>query len=216
VLLLSHNAAYAWDGTPFFYVIKAGLSREIAYAINSYLNAEKVGASARARLDAWVDVALGHIDQWFVSKTSRCPPCGPGVPPGDYYIQPFMVGLTAEALIGYYQKTNDPRIFPAIKTAMDWLWANAWVPAHQSFWYENSVSDPAQPFPAKPGSPDLNLLIAPAYAWLYQMTGDPAYRDAGDQIFAGGVAGAWLGGAKQFNQNYRWSFDYVKWRTARE
>jgi hypothetical protein len=213
MLLLSNNAAYASDRTPFFYIIHAGRSREVAYAINSYLNAEKVGAPARARLDQYVDVALGYIDQWFLSKTYRCPPCGAGAQPGDYYIQPFMAGLTAEALIGYYQKTNDPRVFPAVKTAMDWLLANAWVPANRAFWYENFVSDPSQPFPAKAGAPDLNLLIAPAYAWLYQMTGDTKYRDAGDQVFAGGVAGAWLGGGKQFSQNYRWSFDYVKWRT---
>jgi hypothetical protein len=75
------------------------------------------------------------------------------------------------------------------------------------------VTDPAQVFPAKPGAPDLNLLIAPAYAWLYSRTGDTTYRDRGDQIFAGGVKGAWLDGSKVFNQNYMWSFDYVKWRS---
>jgi hypothetical protein len=221
-LLLSDNASYASNLTPFFYVIGAGASRETAYAIHSYLNAEKVGAPARARLAQYVDIALGHLDQWFVSKTYRCPPCGAGAQPGDFYIQPFMAGLTAEALIGYYQKTQDPRIFPAVKTAMDWLWANAWVPADRGFWYENFVSDPSQPFPAAPGAPGLNLLIAPAYAWLYQMTGDTQYRDQGDQIFAGGVAtvntsqagAAYLPIGKQFSQNYRWSFDYVTWRTA--
>ncbi len=39
------------------------------------------------------------------------------------------------------------------------------------------------------------------------------YRDRGDAIFAGGVEQAWLDGGKQFNQNYRWSFDCVTWRT---
>jgi hypothetical protein len=216
-LLLSNNAAFASDSTPFSSVIGAALSREVAYAINSYLNAEKVGAPARARLDQYVDVALGHIDQLFVSKSYRAPAgqCDvAGAPNGAYCPKPFMVGLIAEALIGYYEKTNDPRIFLAVKTAMDWLWANAWVPANQSFWYGNFVSDPSQPFPAQPGTPDLNLLIAPAYAWLYQMTGDTRYRDQGDQIFAGGVAGAYLGGSKQFNQNYKWTFDYVNWRTT--
>ena len=73
--------------------------------------------------------------------------------------------------------------------------------------------DPSRPFPTKPGAPDLNLLIAPAFAWLYQRTGDTTYRDRGDQIFAGGVKGAYLDGAKQFNQSYMWSFDFVKWRS---
>jgi hypothetical protein len=34
-------------------------------------------------------------------------------------------------------------------------------------------------------------------------------------VFAGGVKGAYLAGAKQYNQNYMWSFDYVRWRSAR-
>src|SRR5439155_951696 len=38
------------------------------------------------------------------------------------------------------------------------------------------------------------------------------YRDRGDQVFAGGVLKAFLGSGKQFDQNYAWSFDYVKWR----
>jgi hypothetical protein len=61
-------------------------------------------------------------------------------------------------------------------------------------------------------APDLNLLIAPAYAWMYLQTGDVQYRDRGDQIFAGGVKHSWLGASKQFNQNYIWSFAYVSWR----
>lgn len=62
-------------------------------------------------------------------------------------------------------------------------------------------------------APDLNLLIAPAYAWLYRQTGDERMRDQGDEIFAAGVRNAspeW--GSKQFNQQYFYSFDYVRWR----
>ena len=125
-----------------------------------------------------------------------------------------MVGLTAEALIMHFDKTHDPRVVPAIKTALDWLWSHAWVPADESFWYENWVSDPGQPFGPRPGSPDLNLLIAPAYAWLYRQTGDVTYRQRGDQIFAGGVKRAFLAGNKQFNQSYWTSFDFVRWRAA--
>ena len=43
------------------------------------------------------------------------------------------------------------------------------------------------------------------------MTGDVKYLERGDEIFNGGVAGAYLGGGKQFSQQYRWSFDFVKW-----
>ncbi len=49
---------------------------------------------------------------------------------------------------------------------------------------------------------------------MYLQTGDPKYREEADSIFADGViyndAIHWAG--KEFSQNYRWSFDYVKWR----
>jgi hypothetical protein len=73
-------------------------------------------------------------------------------------------------------------------------------------WYDLNQS-PRQP------APDLNLLIAPLYAWLWKQTGNPSYRDRGDQLWQGGVEGAYLDGGKQFNQNYWWSFDYVAWRS---
>src|SRR5712692_550423 len=217
VILLSQNAGYASDATPLDSTVSADLSREVAYAVISYINTEKVGAYPRARLPLLMTQALGHIDQWFISKTYRCGQsgqitCDPGTG-GQYYIQPFMVGLTSAALIMYYDKTGDPRVLPAVRTAMDWLWANAWVAADESFWYANWVPNPSIPFPAQPGAPDLNLLIAPAYAWLFHQTGDSRYRDEGDAVFAGGVKFAYLGAGKQFDQNYWWSFDYVKWRT---
>jgi hypothetical protein len=61
-------------------------------------------------------------------------------------------------------------------------------------------------------APDLNLLLAPAYAWMYRQTGDITYRQQGDQIFAGGVRNAMLAEVKQFSQNYAYSFDYLAWR----
>jgi hypothetical protein len=161
--------------------------------------------------------ALGQIDQWFITKSFRSPEryATLGLPVGVYYIQPFMVGLTMEGLIAYHGVSSDPRVLPAIKICLDWLWANAWVPADQAFWYDNYVTDPKSPFPANKGAPDLNLLIAPAYAWYYQMTGDTQYRDKGDAIFAGGSV-AYLAGAKQFNQNYSYGFQYVSRRQLAE
>ena len=96
---------------------------------------------------------------------------------GKYYIQPFMVGLTTEALIMWEEKTGDARVQPAIEAALDWLSTNAWVAEDKAFWYENYVDDPSQPFPAKAGAPDLNQLIAPAYAWLYTRTCDPKWLE---------------------------------------
>jgi hypothetical protein len=40
------------------------------------------------------------------------------------------------------------------------------------------------------------------------------YRDRGDQIFAGGVAGAYLAGTKQFNEQYTASYRYPAYRAV--
>src|SRR4029453_17406905 len=129
------------------------------------------------RMTQLADQALSHIDQWFISKTFRVQP-GTDVPAatGQYYLHPCMVGLTTQALIKYWDATKDSRVQPAVKAALDAIWDRAWVVSDQAFWYDNWTPDPSMAFPAKPGAPDLNLLIAPAYAWLYQRTGDPPYR----------------------------------------
>ena len=77
ITLLANNAAFARDGTPLEWTASTVQSREVAYSIMSYLNAETVGQPHRARLDDLVTQAIGHLDQWFVSKTAP-------------YLQPFM------------------------------------------------------------------------------------------------------------------------------
>jgi len=194
-ILLSKNAAYSPDATPLSWTVSADYSREVAYAIMGYLNAETLGEAHRARLDSFIAQAFGHLDQWFGSKTAP-------------YVRPFMVGLTAHALISVDEQRGDARVLPALITAMDWLWDNTWLPSAGAFMYTDRNVDSGGMEPA----PDLNLLIAPAFAWLYHKTGEVRFRDRGDQIFAGGVAGAYLANGKQFNQNYRWSFDFIRWR----
>ena len=192
-ILLSKNAAYAKRGGGS----GESLSRETAYCIHAYLVAETLGEPRNPNLKKAVDNALGHIDQWFVKNASE-------------NWAPFMFALTAEALIAYHDQVGpDPRILPAVKLGCDECWKRAWVQKDQSFWYRADNRSK--------GSPDLNLLVAPAYAWVYLQTGDTKYRDMGDRVFAGGVRGAYLAGAgKQFSQNYRWSFAYITWRTQAE
>lgn len=203
VLALSQNAAYAVDGTPLGNTAGTTRSREVAYVLVSYLDAEAVGAAPRARKAQLLDQALGHIDQWFISKTALFEDDDGTVRPGKLA---FMVGLTMKALIQAHEASSDPRIPPAIVAALDGLWNEAWIPSATAFYYKST--DPTS------GAPDLNLLIAPAYSWMYLQTGDTRFRDRGDQIFAGGVRKAFLDGSKQFNQNYLWSINYVEWRRA--
>ncbi len=185
------------------------LSREVAYNINCYLTAQELGDPAFSKPDPYIDLALRHLtiwNEWLKSGSASYPynaENGTG-------FQPFMAGLTCEALIYYYEsKFADPvkkkEIFSAIKEIAVRMWDSAWIEDKSTFYYENNKKGPA---------PDLNLLIAPLYAWLWHYTGEEQFRIKGDKLFAGGVKFAWLDGGKQFSQNYRWSFAYVNWRKA--
>jgi hypothetical protein len=202
-ILLSQHATYTADTTPLAWTVLTDRSREVAYAILSYINAEKLGQPRRARRQQLVDQAYGHLSQWFVTLSWKN---ANGTPNLTYSPSPFMAGLTAAALIEDWKQTRDSRLVPALKTAADWLWANAWNVGARAMWYRiDNLTNFA---------PDLSLLVAPIYAFLYAQTGDTKYRDEGDALFASGVEGAFLSGAKQFNQNYWWSFDYVTWRSG--
>jgi hypothetical protein len=164
--------------------------------INALVDVHELGDPTSPLLATSVGYAIGHLQGWFGTQQGACS-----------YVPVFMVGLTMEALTYYYEKTGDARVPPVIKEAADGLWQNYWVPSAQAFLYDNSPGATAD------GTVNTSLLIAPAYAWLWQVTGDMTYVTRGDEIFVGGVLYAWLDGGKQFSQSYRWSFDYVKWRT---
>lgn len=202
-VLLSQNM-FARDGVPLDWTASADSSREVAYAIVSYINAEAMGEPKRQRRIDLVNQAYDHMDQWFLRFAWPGP--WQKSPQETARLAPFMVGLTAHTLIRDWEETQDPRLIPSLRRAADWMWANAWVALDESMWYES--------LDRSAGAPDLNLLIAPIYGFLHQQTGETKYRDQGDALFAGGVRRAFLGGGKQFNQNYWWSFDYVQWRTS--
>lgn len=193
---ISKNAAFALDTTPLASTEDAtssnGGSRENAYILMAYIAAEKAGAPRRPLLQARVDQAVRHLEQFA------------GVRPVAY-VRPFMMSLTAEALIYAHEHDSaligEATLREKLRAAADYAVAKCWRPASRAFTYTDrsvGVTEDLQP------APDLNLLIAPVFAWLK----DPL----ADDIFNGGVDGAFLGNAKQFNQNYRWSFDFVKWR----
>ncbi|MBA3846219.1 MAG: hypothetical protein H0X45_06205 [Planctomycetes bacterium] len=171
----------------------AGGTRETAYALKALINARAIDGIQRPRIAVAVDGIIQHIDQWFVSKTAE--------------LRPFFIGLALEALIAADEAEPDPRILPAVRFACDGLWDRMWVAEAGAFRYTDNEKAGTDP------TADLNLLIAPAYAWVYRRTGDARYLERGDLAFAGGVRAAYLDGVKQFHQNYRWSFAYVAWRS---
>lgn len=232
-ILLSTNGIYCRDDQNMANLATVNRSREVAYCTMSYINAEAMGEAHRDRLSVtgdnndYVDIALDHLDQWFVTKDGTCGlECVDLVPicANRYYYQPFMVALTMNSLIKEYARSSDARIPPAIKTALDVMWVDAWSEANGAMWYQNCKDTPQDEWPATLGGgadalnygKDLNLLLAPAYAWYYIQSADTGYRDKADALFASGVAAgsAFLGwSGKHFNQNYTFSFDYVTYRS---
>jgi len=214
-------------------------SREVAYAIHAHIAAEKAGADRQeSRVQAFLKMAENHLDQWRRNDYTS-----PSLADTSYdELQPFMFGLTAHALIDFYEweKKNgrDPSAYfndipGTLAEFAKWMAEEATVVSGtatgEPLWVEDiggtsgswnvnggtgygafrqrNVGDPNV-------SPDLNLLIAPAYAWLYRYTGDEYFRTMSDKLFSSGVmlaATYWNG--KIFDQNYRWSFKYVDWRT---
>jgi hypothetical protein len=184
-----------WPDTA--YIVDWASSREISYAIETNLQDQALGGTPNPHFQDLVEAQIGHFDQWFQSKSAAM-------------AQPFMVALAAEALIQYWDVTQDPRIPPLLQLAADQIWSTSFETSCNCFrYYNDSPVDGTW----TASSWDLSLLIAPLYGWVYQRTGAQVYRDQGDQIFNAGVAGAWLDGGKQFSQNYRWSGKYVAWRT---
>lgn len=238
LVLMRDNPAYSDPYTnPWAYAwYWQRLSREVAYAIGANVLAERAGNPRQTtRMQLYIPMAMNHLLEWRTQQFGDTDPAW-------HYFCPFMFGLTADALINYYEweveqgHNPDETIPNAIKATSDWMWTAPvvdqpgkfmWIPdlggsggawtdtggaGFGGFRYADrtyTVGGGGGPAPA----PDLNLLIAPAYAWLYKHFGDPAYRDKGDLIWKGGVAPAsadWSG--KLFNQQYRLSFNYVKWR----
>lgn len=215
--LLAINAAYCTDVTPLAWVTSAMRSREVAYCLMHRINDEQLGAPHSLRTDELLTAALGHIDQWLAYQAIAPTSDFDGAPEcmGKNYFQPFMAALTMKALIQWQAWKPDARIPPAVKSMVDFLQAQAFVPGSNTHFYENCTEPGGGPWiRTKTGAPDLALLIVPTYGWMYHATGDVSYRTNGDLIWDAGVKLAYLDQGKQFNQNYWWSGRYIEWHDA--
>ncbi len=214
-------------------------SREVAYALSSHIMAERAGNPRNEiRVPIYIDMVLNHINEWVTGNR--------GNPDTTRHrFAPFMVGLTAEALIDYYEweveqgHNPDNTIPDTLKQLADYMWTATvydgmnqgepmWIADIGGTGYPYNdqggtgvgafrYEDRENPISAIDGtgllSPELNLLIAPLYAWVFKHFGDITYIERGDLIWEGGVDLSNVGwNTKIYNQNYRWSFKYVEWR----
>jgi hypothetical protein len=200
--------------------------RVSAYLMDDRLGDELVGFPRNTlfMLRA-VDVMLGYLDQSYNLNLSN---------PNQqqYDIAPFQVGLALEALITYYEldlaegNTPDARIPLEIKKTLDWLESTQYIASNHVFAYD-AYDLPVSPA-LVPGilfdATELNDLVSPAFAWYWYKSNNSTYLNEGDDLFyhvwdsAGGQIaggdGGWTWSVKEFNQVYKESFDYVRWRTG--
>jgi hypothetical protein len=195
-IALSKNAMYAADNTDRTYIVHHSKSREVAYAIFGYINAEALGEAKRGIRAEWVTQSYDYIRQWQDSSTWG----------QSDEISPFMMAITAMALIEDWEETQDARCLPALQGLADWMWPLAYhAETHALYYSFNPGNHSTQ------GAPDLNMLIAPWFSWLWVQTGDAKYRDCFDELLLG-HASAYLEQGKQFDQNYWLAFDGMAWR----
>jgi hypothetical protein len=195
------------SGMPYDIVI-----REMAFTLELEIAQQTAFGEPHKNLTNTADMLIGFLLEYTDGT-------------GHYAMyQTFMTGLAMEALIGYWDLTHDARVPYAIRRMLDDIWARYSTKNHALMY--DADSDPAKCgeaanwFVTLAGGgcglnnhQGLNNLVAPAFAWYWRQTGDNTYLTRGDDVFAHGLDETlWSG--KTFSQNYRWSFDYVKWRST--
>lgn len=207
VHLLSNAAAFGADWTADSSLQSWARSRETAYALMCDLCDEELGEVPHSRTSRLADLALGHIDQWITGDRTKT------------YYRPFMGGLTCEGLIKWHGLKGDSRVLPAVRSLIDFTMP-MWDSSLQGLPYTDiDTSQPSYTGPDKSAgpndlkiSPDLNMLVAPAAAWVYSQTKVQAYKDFADNLFVGAMKRAYWGDGKHLDQQLRGAFDYLKWR----
>lgn len=203
----------------------ASSTRLSAYMMDNRLAGELLGEQRdTAIILRQVDVMLGYLDQTYnldIHNPNQ----------QSYDLHPFLVGTAMEALITYYDmdlaegNVPDARIPLEIKKVLDWFQSSQYIPSTHTLAYQ-AYDLPVNPqiVPGLYSATELNDLVSPAYAWYWSKTGDDTYLNEGDDLFnhvfdsaghAGSPTGSgWTWSAKEFNQVYKWSFDYVRWRSG--
>lgn len=234
---LCASAAYHGVGLTGYYTIEGNfpgthtvdghaLSREWSYCVMNYIQlarCQALTAAQEARRDFCFEDLFRIVDWWFTSATAS-------------YVRPFMVGILMRALIEYYEHVDaDSRIPTAITTCLtELIDPNLYIAANKTFYYTDRDGT-GQPWGSPDldrdpdGTPDLNMLIAPAFAWLYSITGTASWATYAQDLFDGSVpvysGGFWQSGAylgtqsssnpngKQLNQQLLWHqklWDYLE------
>lgn len=195
IVSMSEHAAYAHVTGPIVDTVSATYARDVSFVLQCYIDRLSIDGVRRPNLDAYWLQAQDHLVQFLTKKV---------------HVEPFMVAINCEGLIyGIEQGTfgsDRKKIVEFVEEAAAMLMKDFYDEAAQAFRYTDTPAiGPTTP------APDLSLMIVPIFGWLFKETGEEKYRTQGDIIFNAGVRDAYLDRGKQFNENYRWSPDYLKW-----
>ena len=175
--------------------------RETAYIADVRIADELITGKRDRLLAKTIDKLLGNLDMLYNGQFGAS--------------HPFMAGLALETAIHYYDMTvaeghPDNRVPAMVKRALDALWRDYYVPRTHAFRYTR------WDIPTRDDWTNLNNLVAPAYAWYWNLTGDTVSLARGDELFQYAQDDPehtfWTG--KQFSQGFKWSFDYVRYRSG--
>ena len=195
--------------------------RWISYVWDSQISNEASGAHGPWEL-SWmaVDVALANLDmfqQFAVNQGSSVQP--------EWNYHSFNLGLLMESLIAQCelddekQRGCDPRIPLEVGKSLYALFNNFYLSDIQTLRY-NFIDVPMSHEFNDENSTDvwanLNDLTSPAAAWYWSLTNDDTIRQYADGLFQSTwrATSNFTWSPKQFNQIYKWSFDFVRYRSG--
>lgn len=228
-LLSLFNAAYVSSNSSTENPAMVRYSREVARSLEVHIYSALTGytlttaqVSRRGQHYQWTK---GHLTRWANNT--------------DEFCHPFMVGITCKALIEYYENVSaDTVIIDLMGPALDYIWTTCWKDTDGAWGKGGAFTYADRPSSQIPNGfqhpdldqytqHDLNMMIAPAYGWMYKQTGLAKWRQRGDTIFTRAIpsyaynnvvwqGGAYLGQAnqyisgKQFNQQLHWGTRYFE------
>ena len=218
---LSHVTDKQGSFVGYYGSLDTRASRWVSYTWDSQIANEASGAHGPWEL-SWmaVDVALANLDmfqQFAVNQGSSVQP--------EWNYHNFNLGLLMESLIAQCELDNekqrgcDPRIPLEVGKTLYALYNRFYLSDIGTTRY-NFIDVPMSHVFGNQNSTDvwasLNNLISPAAAWYWSLTDDDTMRQFADNMFQSTWKDtiSWALAPKQFNQIYKWSFDFVRYRSG--
>ena len=142
----------------------------------AYIAATTTGYTMKDYRDYTEDHVLAQMDQMCLSRDAGTES------------ESFFLGLSAHSLIEYYelnQRSPDLRIPAAVQSCADFIYDDAFQNSSTGMLYYSKFNKLANVNVTSGGTCEAqeDMLFTPAYAWLYNYSGDVKYEEEGDYMF---------------------------------